>query len=330
MDNIVVSSRIRLARNLHGIPYPHKLKDERAYAVVMKSVADVLSPFNYKVYATNTLSDIDCDVLLEKHLISKDLILNKEYGGVIISEDETVSIMINEEDHIRAQCLFSGFNLQKAYEIVNKIDDILLSKLSISYDSELGFLTACPTNIGTGMRASVMMFLPAITMNGTVNNVINALSKLGITIRGVYGEGSSADGYMYQVSNQISLGLTEQEIIKNVSNAVLKICEIEENARRELLKHQTDDIIDSACRAYGILTNAYKLDSNEFMKLMAKLKFGVCLGFIKLSNVDILDKLIISAQPAHLMQLKGELIQPNERDIFRAEYVAGMLKNAKI
>ena len=331
MDNIVISSRIRLARNLSGIPYPRKLKDERAYAVVMKGVADVLMSTNgYKVFTTNSLDLTECEVLVEKHLISKDLIDNKEFGGVIISDDETVSIMINEEDHIREQCILKGFNLSKAYEIINKIDDALINNLNISYDSELGFLTACPTNIGTGMRASVMLFLPAITMNGTVTNVINALSKLGITIRGVYGEGSAAEGYMYQVSNQISLGVTEQEIIKNMSSAVQKICDIEKEARAELLKNQADTIKDISCRAFGLLANAYKLDSSEFMQLLAKVKLGDSLGLITLKDSEILNKLLIMGQPAHLMQLKGERMSAGERDLFRAQYVNSALKNARV
>ena len=222
-DFIIVSSRIRLARNLKDYTFPNMLDKDKADEIInlVFNACDNIGNFNnYK------LKNLKSNILLEylyDHLISQDLIDNAENAGVTISTDNTVSIMINEEDIIREQCTLKGLSLKKAYDIINDIDNELSLTLSFAYDSKLGFLTACPTNIGTGIRASVMMFLPALTITKNMEQVINTVSKMGISIRGAYGEGSSATGYLFQISNQNSLGKTEQEIIQNVETTVLKI-----------------------------------------------------------------------------------------------------------
>jgi protein arginine kinase len=319
VNNIAVSSRVRLARNINGYVFPIRTGTERLSEII-KPVYNELSKIgSFKLYLMNGGNPVEAHALKEKHLISADLIENKASGAAIISDDETVSVMVNEEDHIREQCMLKGYNLIGAYNNLDKIDDLLSKKLSFAFDKELGYLTSCPTNLGTGMRASVMLFLPALTFNNSINTIINAVGKVGITVRGVYGEGSNAEGYMYQVSNQVSLGLTELDIIKNVETTVLKICESEQTARKNMLEGDPFGVKDMVYRAYGILTNCVKINSAEFMKLIANIKLGVALNLIKINDNYVLDDLIVKVQPANISLAAGRSLTPDERDVYRAD-----------
>ena len=323
IDNIAVSSRVRLARNINGYVFPVK-KGAKRLEEIIKPVYNELSKIGkFKLYLMGG-NQTEALALKEKHLISADLIKSPA-GAAVISEDESVSVMINEEDHIRQQCVLNGYNLEKAYNTLNKIDDLLSKKMSFAFDDKLGYLTSCPTNLGTGMRASVMLFLPAVTLNKSINAIINAVNKIGIAVRGVYGEGSNAEGYMYQVSNQVSLGLTEYDIIKNVEATVLQICEAEQAARKKMLESNALEIKDMVFRAYGILKNCVKISSAEFMKLISNIKLGAALGIIKVSDIYKINELIVRVQPANITLAAGRSLSAEERDIYRADCSAKVL-----
>lgn len=322
-EGIAVSSRVRLARNVAGLPFPLRVKDGKPYENLIDQVYNAIKPIDkFKVYKISELSETETESLVEKHLISRDLMKSK-VGAAIINASETVSIMVNEEDHIRAQCMQSGFSLDAAYDVIDKIDDILSQKIPIAFDAELGYLTSWPTNLGTGLRASVMLFLPATTITNAMPSLVDTLSKIGLTVRGVYGEGSSASGYLYQVSNQISLGVTERDILNNVKAAVGKICNAEKQAREILMKRNALDIEDRVKRAYGVITNCAKLSSDEFMQLISDIKLGAYLKILKVDDVEALDAVMAKCQPANLMLACGKKLTPTERDVQRAKLAAG-------
>ncbi|MBR2909256.1 MAG: protein arginine kinase [Clostridia bacterium] len=332
VNSVVISSRIRLARSLKNYVFPSCLVGEEGYKVI-KEVADVVTNLDgeYKVFTMERLPALDAEVMQEKHLISSNLLNNKASGAVILSDDETISIMVNEEDHIRAQCFMKGLSLGVAYETLNKIDDALIENLDIAYDDTLGFLNSCITNVGTGMRASVMLFLPALTLSNQMNSVINNLSNQRLTVRGVFGEGSEAQGYLYQVSNARSLGVTEKDIINKVIQSTLKLCELELEARKLLVQNNDVELKDRVFRAWGVLTNAYTLSADEFMKCAGEVKIGIALGFIKLKDNSLIDKLLFDALPSSLTQLAGqEVLGEKEEKMFRAKFISTTLKSARI
>ncbi len=327
IDNIVVSTRVRLARNLKDIPFPARLKgspkSSEEVINTVKSVCDKL--FKYDLLLMNRISDIDRIALLERHLISPNLAANTENGAVCIGKENGMSIMINEEDHIRAQCLIRGFALEECYKKVNAFDDKLSDMAQIAYDDKFGYLTACPTNLGTGMRASVMMFLPALTITGELSRLINEIQQAGLTVRGIYGEGSNGTGYLYQISNQITIGVSERNLIKVVNNAVMKICESEQNARARLYKQEGIVLEDTVSRSLGILLYAKRITSDEFMEHMAKVKLGVALGILDLS-MPMLNQLTELCQPANMCHYCGRKVNADERDIMRADLVRNKIK----
>ncbi len=327
IDNIVVSTRVRLARNLKDIPFPARLKgspkSSEEVINTVKSVCDKL--FKYDLLLMNRISDIDRIALLERHLISPNLAANTENGAVCIGKENGMSIMINEEDHIRAQCLIRGFALEECYKKVNAFDDKLSDMAQIAYDDKFGYLTACPTNLGTGMRASVMMFLPALTITGELSRLINEIQQAGLTVRGIYGEGSNGTGYLYQISNQITIGVSEGNLIKVVNNAVMKICESEQNARARLYKQEGIVLEDAVSRSLGILLYAKRITSDEFMEHMAKVKLGVALGILDLS-MPMLNQLTELCQPANMCHYCGRKVNADERDIMRADLVRNKIK----
>lgn len=326
-DNIVISSRVRLARNFSFLNFPAKLTDYDEALSIVKGIYEVLSSYgDFDFYKMKNIQNLKSLILLEENLISKELLENKDISSVAISEKDSLSVMINEEDHIREQCVLGGFNLQQAFERVDALDDILLENFSISYDEKLGFLTASPTNLGTGMRASVMLFLPALTMMGKIESLSSSANKLGLTVRGKYGENSSGEGYMYQISNEQCLGFDEEQIIQNVINVTVKICEMEEEFLQEIMKEKGDEIIDLVKRSYGTLLHAYMISAKESIKLLSHLKLGVNLGIIKLKNKKIIDELMTKSQPAHLMELSAKDLNIRQRDIYRAEYISKILQ----
>ncbi len=323
-DGTIISTRIRLARNLDGLPFPHKMSEIHARKVIdgVSKAVDGMDRFSR--FDMEKLQPLDKSILLEKHLISPDLAESCPYGSVLISSDENVSIMVNEEDHIREQVIMSGLSLDQAYDRVNKIDDTLAKNLKFAYSRQFGYLTACATNLGTGMRASVMMFLPALTIQKRLEAAINDVSRLNMTVRGVYGEGSKADGYLYQISNQHTLGLKESEIIDSVRSAINHIGEAE-RAARQLLKSNEPELKDNIYRAWGIATNAYSMATDEAMRLLAMIKLGEYYGYINIADDNAFQKLITHIQPANMQFIGGKTMDPDERDILRARYIASNL-----
>lgn len=235
-EGTLVSTRIRLARNLEGYPFPSHLKGEKQAKEIIRLVSSGLNRLaDFKLYYMDAIDDWEANSLVENHLISRDLVARKRLGAALINDDKSISVMINEEDHLREQCIIKGLQLRRAYDRLSEIDSKIGRSIKFAYDERLGYLTACPTNLGTGLRASVMLFLPAITINDSLREVVKYISRLGLTVRGMYGEGSDAEGYMYQVSNEITLGETEDKILSLVESVARNIFE-QEKAEREMLK----------------------------------------------------------------------------------------------
>ncbi|MBQ7453254.1 MAG: protein arginine kinase [Clostridia bacterium] len=329
ISSIVMSTRIRLARNLEDFPMPQRLSSSEGFEVLKQVAKAVGNLDEFKIYTINKLPEIDAKVMQEKHLISSDL-LEKDYGAVILNNDESISIMVNEEDHIREQCFMRGLELEKAFETLSGYDDKILSNLKVAYDEKFGFLTSCITNVGTGMRASVMMFLPALTITGQIKEILPALSQKGLCARGVYGESSGADGYMFQISNEHTIGQTEKEIVGTVKEAVLRICEFENRARKNLMATQSVKIKDKVFRALAILSNCCLLTAQELLTLAGEVKMGIALGVLRFKDNGIFDKLVVSCQPNNLTQISGRTFFDDEVDEFRAKYVNEALKNQRI
>lgn len=330
MDNIVISSRIRLARSLNGEKFSNNTTLQESKQVLSRVFEAIGEVGNFNTYKLKNLSKFAMEEMLEDHLISSGLIENSDISGVAISEDKTVSIMVNEEDHLREQCLISGLNLKRAYDIINDIDNELNNILNFAFDKKFGYLTACPTNVGTGIRASVMMFLPGICLTNNFEEMVNAVSKLGICVRGAYGEGSQANGYVFQISNQYSLGKTEDEIIQLVESTALKICDIETKARKNLLINNEDKLTDEVYRAFGVLSCCYTIGSEEACEKLSKLKLGVALNIIALKNPEVIDELLKNISACKICSMASSDLGAEQRDKFRAQYLGRILKNLKV
>lgn len=324
----IIMTRIRLARNLSG--YPFKITDTSLAKNIVKKVYTALArtdTFNL-LYISN-FSDTKLESMKERHLISQNLIDNREFGAVLINQDESISVMVNEEDHIREQCFMPGLMLKEAYDRINKVDDDIAKSLDIAFDPTYGYLTSCPTNLGTGMRASVMMFLPALTESGKIHSLVREAQKLGLTVRGLYGEGSTAEGYIYQISNEVTLGVSEEQIINEVEQTVLQICEAEHDEMLRLYVKDELRTMDRAKKSYGVLTNAVMLSYNEFLSHIANVKLGAMLGMIDISDLTQIDELIIRVRPANVCEQYGKKLSSLNRDLFRAEIVGQKLIKMK-
>lgn len=325
-ENIAISSRIRLARNVDGLKFYTKLQSDVDAKYITGAVMKTLEKF--EVFNFLSLKDLtlnECNALFEQHLISKELIENKDISGIAISEDEKIIVMINEEDHIREQCIEAGFNLYKPFRRLSKIDDEILSALPIAFDENLGFITASPSNLGTGMRASVMLFLPACEILDKTPELFTRAKENGLTIRGIYGEGSKALGYFYQISNQGSLGLDEYEILDKVSDFIYSVCSLEEEMRSLLLQEEGDKYRDICQRAFGVLTNCHCLEEGEMIVLLSQLKLGQALGFIDIKNNDKFQKLYHEGATANLKEI-FEFFEEKEEKIIRARYISNKVK----
>jgi protein arginine kinase len=323
-NKAIISSRIRLARNLVSYSFPNKSTKEECNKVI-DLVKDAIIKSNtvlkdeFEFYKISSLDEIDKQSMIEEHLISMDL-SNNECGAVLIKKDKTVSIMINEEDHIRIQTLENGIELDKAWDIADKIDDILEESLNYAFHENLGYLTACPTNTGTGMRASVMVHLPALTELGYIDEVLKLSGQLGLAVRGMYGEGSDSSGCIYQMSNQLTLGRREQDTIENVMGMAKQIIDKELYAR-ELLKNKLGiKLEDRIFRSLGILKNARTIGSKEAIKLLSTLKLGVEMGYINNITTGDIDKLMVDVQPGHQSKIYKSS-DYTKRDVNRAIYL---------
>ncbi|NSL52621.1 protein arginine kinase [Calidifontibacillus erzurumensis] len=332
--DIVLSSRIRLARNLKDIVFPTLASGEDLQKV-LQLINDSIqnqrfgSIGSFEMIKMNDLEVIEKRVLVEKHLISPHLAEVSERGAVVLSENEEVSIMVNEEDHIRIQCLTPGLQLSQALQIANAIDDWLEERIDFAFDEKRGYLTSCPTNVGTGLRASVMVHLPALILTNQMNRIIPAINQLGLVVRGIYGEGSQAQGNIFQISNQITLGMSEQDIVKDLESVVSQVIAQERNAREMLVKTSAIQLEDKVWRSYGQLAHSRIISSSEASQCISDVRLGIDLGFIRNIPRSILSELMILTQPGFLQQYAGKKLTPEERDVRRATLIRERLKLEK-
>lgn len=327
-SDIVVSSRVRLARNLEKIPFPHwasKLQGEK----VLNTIAVAAARCDYLKTATffklAELDTVDKQFLVERHLMSLEHAQKTNHKGVAIDDEEVLAVMINEEDHIRLQVMQSGFNLYEAWNIINTIDDCLAGELSFAYSADWGYLTACPTNTGTGMRGSVMLHLPALVMTRQIDRVLAAIAKLSFTTRGLYGEGTQATGNLFQISNQVSLGRSENEMLEDINGIIRQIIEQEGQAREALVSKNKVMLEDRINRSLGILKNARIISSQETTELLSMVRLGADLGMIKDIDRRNINELFIITQPAHLQKIENKKLSAGERDLKRAELIRAKL-----
>lgn len=320
-SDIVLSTRIRLARNLQDRLFPVTRSEEEARRVseAVNQAVEEMNDHHFSGTAMADLSALERQILVEKHLVSPQLTDSERYGSVLLSEDETISIMVNEEDHIRIQCIYPGFQIEKAYEQADLVDSELEKRLDYAFDETFGYLTSCPSNTGTGMRASVMMHLPALTVTKQVERIIPAISRLGMVVRGSYGEGSEALGNIYQISNQITLGKSEEEILKDLENIANRLISHERKSRELLLAKSQVHLENRLYRSLGTLTHARILPSAEAARCLSDVRLGIDLGIIENIDMTVLNELMIFMQPGFLQQYAGTELTSDRRDVLRAQ-----------
>jgi len=328
-DPALVSTRVRLARNLKGIPFPAKATLEEKLRVshlveeVLRESQDALK-FGFKFIDMDEIPPVAAMALAEQHLISPAFAKMRAGRGLLLSEDQSLCIMLGEEDHIRIQALLPGGALAEAFELASRIDDILCGALEIAFDKQLGFLTQCPTNLGTGMRASLMLHLPILEQNGALAQIAPSLAKIGLAFRGTYGEGSGSRGGFYQLSNQITLGISEQAAIQNLTGIADQIIEQEHSARQPLAAGET--LNDRVWRALAVLRNARILPGEEFMELISHVRLGVGMGLADTVSMEQITALINQTGPATLIDKVGRELDSTQRDIMRAKLVRETLQ----
>ncbi|MBP3966759.1 protein arginine kinase [Paenibacillus lignilyticus] len=330
--DVVISSRIRIARNLSSHPFPMLATTEQANEVMeqLTNVAETgqLSELgNFETIKLSQLNELERRVLVEKHLISPNLANESRSGAVLLSENESVSIMVNEEDHLRIQCLYPGFQVKEAWGLANRIDDIFEEVTNYAYDERRGYLTSCPTNVGTGIRSSVMMHLPGLVLSQQINRILSAVTQVGLAVRGIYGEGSEALGNLFQISNQITLGQSEGEIIENLHSVARQIIEHERAARQRLLEESRVRLEDRVYRSYGILSHAMIMDTKEASQRLSDVRLGIDLGLIRNVSPQVMNEMMVLTQPGFLQQVFHEKMTPEQRDIRRAELIRSHLQS---
>jgi protein arginine kinase len=327
-SDIVISSRIRFARNLANFPFPHWADKKQGEDVLNKIRGSFLKIDCLKkttFFELAKMDSIDKQFLVERHLMSLDHAQKTNSKAVVVDEEEILSIMINEEDHIRMQVMQSGFNLHEAWDIINTIDDCIAKELNFAFMPDWGYLTACPTNAGTGMRGSVMLHLPALVTSQSIDRVLAAIAKLSFTTRGLYGEGTQAMGNFFQISNQISLGPSESEIIESINGLIRQIIEQENQAREALLSKNKPLLEDRINRSLGILKSARIITSQETIGLLSMVRLGCDLGMVSGIDRKSINELFIITQPAHLQKIEGKKLSSLERDVKRAEIIRDKL-----
>jgi protein arginine kinase len=324
-SDIVISTRIRLARNLADFPFIRRCTpgDRLAIEKTVRDGIDKVEAWNGRITYANVaeLNQVDRQFLVERQLISRELSEAEGARGVAIDNDETFSVMVNEEDHLRLQVMHSGLDLQAAWDQINQIDDLIEEHINFAFHEQLGYLTACPTNVGTGLRVSVMLHLPALVITRQIDKVFRSLQKISLAVRGLYGEGSQAMGDFYQISNQITLGRSEETLLGQVGDVVPVLIDYERRAREFLIKESQKDLHDRVSRAYGILCTAQTISSEETMHLLSSVRMGINLGLIADLEIPTVNKLFIHTQPAHLQKLRGSELDTADRNIERAHYL---------
>ncbi|HHW75151.1 MAG TPA: protein arginine kinase [Firmicutes bacterium] len=330
---VVISSRIRIARNIEGVPFPYLASDAQTRQI-QETVAEVAASQkeafeHFTLLPMENLASLEKELLVEKHLASPFLARESQHGALFLRRDEAVSIMINEEDHIRIQVILPGLQLEEALQEAEKYDDLLEEKINYAFDEGYGYLTACPTNVGTGLRASVMLHLPALIMTGQANRLLGALSQVGLAVRGLYGEGTEIIGNLVQISNQVTLGQSEEEIIRNLGGVTRQVIEQEQTARQAMLNENRARIADRSWRALGLLRYAQIMSSQEAMQLLSDVRLGYDLGLVKGVDRKLLNEMLVTIRPACLQIAAGKELSPSERDLERPERLKTLLEEYK-
>ncbi len=328
-SDIVISSRIRLARNLADFPFIRRCTDVDRAAIekTFREAIQSVDAWKDLIYVNVSQSQpVDRQFLVERQLISRELAEAAGARSVFIDRQEQFSFMINEEDHLRMQVMHSGLDLDAAWAQINSMDDQLDERVNFAFHERMGYLTACPTNVGTGMRVSVMLHLPALVITQQIEKVFRSLQKMGLAVRGLYGEGSQAMGDFYQISNQVTLGKPEIELVKQVGEVIPVIIDYERQARSFLVKESQKDLHDRVSRAYGILCTAQTISSEETLHLLSSVRMGVNLGLIPDLEIPTINKLFIHTQPAHLQKLRGVQLETADRNVERAMYLQSHLR----
>jgi protein arginine kinase len=327
---IVISSRVRLARNLTKLPFPGWAKKTERIRILdeIKPEVDNLEAMqNSFSEHLNELSAVEKQVLVERHLISREHAAKGMGSAIVINPTQSLSIMINEEDHLRMQAMRSGLGLSETFQLIDQVDTALEAHLDFAFDPELGYLTACPTNVGTGMRASAMVHLPALVLGEQINQVVNSVNKIGLAVRGLYGEGTEAMGNLFQVSNQTTLGEKESQIIERLNKVIDTLIQKENQARETLLETKHPMLMDQVGRAYGILRHAHSVSSKEALNLLSVMRLGIDLGFFPEEGRVLINSLLMETQPAHLQHFSQQKLAAEERDQMRADIVREKLKS---
>lgn len=328
-DRIVMSSRVRLARNIKDAAFPgwaKKPERVKILEVIRPAISALPEMKDSFAESMDNLSTLDKQILVERHLISREHAAKSSGSGLVLNREETLSVMINEEDHMRMQALRPGLQIRQAWNAINQVDTELEQKLDYAFNPDLGYLTACPTNIGTGIRVSAMLHLPGLVLAEQINPIIQSVNKLGLAVRGLYGEGTEALGNVFQVSNQMTLGESENGIVERLEKVLGQIIEHEENARATLLEKKAKMVFNHIGRAYGILANAHTITSKETMNLLSLMRLGVDMGVFPGVDRSLVDELFLVTQPAHLQKQHSEKLTAEERDLLRADMVRERLK----
>jgi protein arginine kinase len=320
-DEIAISSRVRLARNLRGHPFPGwaDIGARRAVCEALcRALADIPCLTHPRVISMESIEEVDRSVLLERHVISRELVERHEGSALVLAEDEGIAVMVNEEDHLRLQAISPGMDLQSAWERVDGLDTLLERRVPYAFSHTLGYLTACPSNVGTALRASVMLHLSGLKLTNDLDGVLNGVEKLGYAVRGIMGEGTDANGNLFQISNHGTLGQSEQNILKGLSALVAEVATHERNARARLMEDRCNDVMDHVGRAYGTLLHARVLPSSEAIELLCALRLGVELGLVRNMTAGRVHELLLLTQPGHLQKMAGGTLDPETRDVVRA------------
>lgn len=323
-DWIVLTSRVRLARNVRGFPFPGWAKKPdrvRALELIRPLVAGLSQMEGGFAESMDALTALEKQILMERHLISREHAARGAGSGLVLSRDLALGVMINEEDHLRMQAIRPGLQLRAAWQAIDEVDSKLEKRVPYAFTRELGYLTACPTNLGTGIRVSAMLHLPGLVLAEQINQVITAVNKLGLAVRGLHGEGTEALGNIFQISNQMTLGETELDIVERLGKVVSQLIEHEENARGTILEKKPKMLFNHIGRAYGILANAHSISSKETMNLLSLVRLGIDMGSFSGVSRALVDELFITTQPAHLQKQYAEKLNPDARDILRADMV---------
>ena len=331
-NSVVITSRIRLARNLNGASFPGWAKKNERKSVLEMILPEVKALPEMSDCFAKELSELESlnkQVMVERHLISREQAARSEGCAAVVNRKQSLSLMINEEDHLRMQSICSGLHLTEAYNLLDKVDQQLEKKLPYAFDEKLGYITACPTNLGTGMRATAMLHLPALVLTEQIGQVLQAVTKIGLAVRGLFGEGTESQGHLFQISNQSTLGESEESIIERLERVINQVATHERNARLKMLEEDNCSLTDKIGRAYGLLKYAGIFDSKEALSHISLIRLGGDLGYFERDTMQLCDALMMEIQPAHLQIFAGKELEPEKRDLIRAEIIRDQLQSLK-